>query len=128
MSIYVFFQIPFPPWDIFRLFPSDDEVLQGLLACDLVAFHINDYCLNFIDCCERRLGCRVDRKSMLVEHGGRTVSSFNKISPVISHRLCSSVFIHFRFEFVRFQLVFLMTTSLNWLRMHRKCSPQVVKS
>jgi len=72
-KIGFFLHIPFPPWDIFRLFPSDDEVLQGLLACDLVAFHINDYCLNFIDCCERRLGCRVDRKSMLVEHGGRTV-------------------------------------------------------
>ncbi len=39
----------------------------------MVGFHINDYCLNFIDCCQRRLGCRVDRKSMLVEHGGRTV-------------------------------------------------------
>jgi len=72
-KIGFFLHIPFPPWDLFRLLPSDDEVLQGLLGCDLVAFHINDYCINFIDCCERRLGCRVDRKSMLVEHGGRTV-------------------------------------------------------
>ncbi|CAG7837219.1 unnamed protein product [Allacma fusca] len=68
-----FLHIPFPPWDIFRLFPRDDEVLQGMLGCDMVGFHIEDYCLNFIDCCHRRLGCRVDRKAMLVEHGGRTV-------------------------------------------------------
>ncbi|KAK3920642.1 Bifunctional trehalose-6-phosphate synthase/phosphatase [Frankliniella fusca] len=68
-----FLHIPFPPWDIFRLFPWSDEVLQGMLGCDMVGFHIQDYCLNFVDCCQRRLGCRVDRKNMLVEHGGRTV-------------------------------------------------------
>nr|CAD7439043.1 unnamed protein product [Timema bartmani] len=39
----------------------------------MVGFHIEDYCLNFIDCCSRRLGCRVDRNKMLVEIAGRTV-------------------------------------------------------
>ena len=39
----------------------------------MVGFHIEDYCLNFIDCCSRRLGCRVDRNHMLVELAGRTV-------------------------------------------------------
>ncbi len=39
----------------------------------MVAFHIEDYCLNFIDCCHRRLGCRVDRKTFEVEHGSRIV-------------------------------------------------------
>lgn len=39
----------------------------------MVGFHIQDYCLNFVDCCQRSLGCRVDRKNLLVEHGGRTV-------------------------------------------------------
>ncbi|XP_023020813.1 trehalose-6-phosphate synthase 1 isoform X3 [Leptinotarsa decemlineata] len=68
-----FLHIPFPPWDIFRLFPWADEILQGMLGCDMVGFHITDYCLNFVDCCQRCLGCRVDRKNLLVEHGGRTV-------------------------------------------------------
>lgn len=68
-----FLHIPFPPWDIFRLCPWGDELLQGMLACDMVGFHIRDYCLNFIDCCQRNLGCRVDRKNLLVEHGGRSV-------------------------------------------------------
>lgn len=27
-----FLHIPFPPWDIFRLFPWSDEVLQGILG------------------------------------------------------------------------------------------------
>lgn len=68
-----FLHIPFPPWDIFRLLPWSDEILQGMLGCDMVGFHIRDYCLNFVDCCQRSLGCRVDRKNLLVEHGGRSV-------------------------------------------------------
>nr|ALE32749.1 trehalose-6-phosphate synthase 1 [Blattella germanica] len=68
-----FLHIPFPSWDIVRLCPWDDQILQGILACDMVGFHIEDYCLNFIDCCSRRLGCRVDRNNMLVELAGRTV-------------------------------------------------------
>uniref|UniRef100_A0A0K8U9E5 Alpha,alpha-trehalose-phosphate synthase [UDP-forming] n=5 Tax=Bactrocera latifrons TaxID=174628 RepID=A0A0K8U9E5_BACLA len=68
-----FLHIPFPPWDIFRLFPWADEILQGMLGCDMVGFHIQDYCLNFVDCCQRNLGCRVDRNNLLVEQGERTV-------------------------------------------------------
>jgi len=74
IKIAFFLHIPFPSWDIMRLFPWDDELLQNILGCDSIGFHLEDYCLNFIDCCQRRLGCRVDRDRMLVEHNGRTVS------------------------------------------------------
>ncbi|KAJ8891066.1 hypothetical protein PR048_010575 [Dryococelus australis] len=72
-KIGFFLHIPFPPWDIFRLCPWGDVILQGMLGCDMVGFHIEDYCINFVECCQRRLGCRVDRKNFLIEHGGRTV-------------------------------------------------------
>jgi len=68
-----FLHIPFPSWDIIRIFPWCDEILQGMLGCDLVGFHIDDYCLNFLDCCQRCLGCRVNKNKMLIEHCGRTV-------------------------------------------------------
>uniref|UniRef100_A0A7M5XCU2 Trehalose-6-phosphate synthase n=1 Tax=Clytia hemisphaerica TaxID=252671 RepID=A0A7M5XCU2_9CNID len=68
-----FLHIPFPPWDIVKILPWHDMILQGILACDLVGFHTNDYCVNFIDCCQRGLGSRVDRRAMLCEHGGRSV-------------------------------------------------------
>ncbi|CAG9765744.1 unnamed protein product [Ceutorhynchus assimilis] len=68
-----FLYIPFLSWDIFRLFPWSDEILQRMLACHMVGFHMIDYCLHFVNCCQRNLGCRVDRKNLLVEHGGRTV-------------------------------------------------------
>ena len=69
-----FLHIPFPPWDIFRLLPWANQVLEGLLGCDMVGFHIEDYCLNFLDCCQRQLDYRVDKKNFTVEHEGRKIS------------------------------------------------------
>lgn len=51
-----FLHIPFPSFDIIRIFPWVDEILMGMLGCDLVGFHTEDYCLNFVDCCQRLLG------------------------------------------------------------------------
>lgn len=39
----------------------------------MVGFHIDDYCLNFIDCCQRILGCRMDRNRMIVQYQSRLV-------------------------------------------------------
>ena len=70
-----FMHIPFPPWDMIRLHPWKDIFLQGMLGSDLVGFQCSDFALNFIECCERGLGTRVDRRQMMVEHGagGRLV-------------------------------------------------------
>ncbi|MGH0036293.1 MAG: bifunctional alpha,alpha-trehalose-phosphate synthase (UDP-forming)/trehalose-phosphatase [Myxococcota bacterium] len=68
-----FLHIPFPPYDIFRLLPWDRELLRGMLGCDLIGFHVPGYALNFLDCVERRLGSRVDRENLVIEHGDRAV-------------------------------------------------------
>ena len=62
-KIAFFLHIPFPTWDILKILPWSDEVLQGLLDCDLVGFHVDDYCLNFVDSCQRSLGCTVRRQA-----------------------------------------------------------------
>jgi len=74
VKIAFFLHIPFPSWDMMRLFPWDDELLQHILACDSIGFHLQDYCLNFIACCQRRLGCRVDRDKLLISHNMRAIS------------------------------------------------------
>ena len=71
--IAFFLHIPFPPYDLFRLLPWDRELLRGLLAADLVGFHVGGYAGNFLECVERLLAQRVDRESRLIEHGERTV-------------------------------------------------------
>ena len=73
VRIGFFLHIPFPPYDIFRLCPWDRELLRGLLAADVIGFHVPGYAQNFLDCCERRLGLRVDRDTLAVEHGDRAV-------------------------------------------------------
>jgi trehalose 6-phosphate synthase/phosphatase len=67
-----FHHIPFPPHDVFRLLPWEREILRGLLACDLVGFHVRGYSENFLDCVEKSLGARVDWRTGLVEYGEQT--------------------------------------------------------
>jgi trehalose 6-phosphate synthase/phosphatase len=74
LRIAFFLHVPFPPVDLFRILPWDRDLLQGLLACDLVGFHCSRYVTNFLDCAEQLLGARVDRVGGKVEHGERTVS------------------------------------------------------
>jgi trehalose 6-phosphate synthase/phosphatase len=69
-----FLHIPFPPYDVFRLLPWDRDILRGLLACDVVGFHVKSYARNFLDCVERLLGLHVDRELMLVDKGDRAVT------------------------------------------------------
>jgi trehalose 6-phosphate synthase/phosphatase len=73
VRIAFFLHTPFPPFDVFRILPWARDILRGMLACDLVGFHITSYAHNFIDCAERILGTRVDRSAMVVEEGDRTV-------------------------------------------------------
>jgi trehalose 6-phosphate synthase/phosphatase len=71
--IAFFMHIPFPPYDVFRLLPWHREVLNGMLAADLIGFHVRAYVQNFLDCVERLLPARIDPRSGLVEHGERSV-------------------------------------------------------
>lgn len=71
--IAFFAHIPFPPYDLFRLLPWDRDLLRGLLACDLIGFHVPGYARNFLDSAERLLGARVDHEASLIEHGDRVV-------------------------------------------------------
>jgi trehalose 6-phosphate synthase/phosphatase len=71
-KIAFFLHIPFPSWDIFRLNPWSNEILLGLLGCDLIAFHTNSYAMNFLECCYHILGSRIDKHELLVEYGNKT--------------------------------------------------------
>jgi trehalose 6-phosphate synthase/phosphatase len=61
--IAFFLHIPFPHFDVFRLVPWTRELLRGLLACNLVGFHVESYARNFLDCVERLVDAEVDWKT-----------------------------------------------------------------
>ena len=69
-----FLHIPFPATDVFRVLPWSRQLLRGLLAADLVAFHVGTYVDHFLLCAERLLGCEVDRNAGVVQFDGRQVA------------------------------------------------------
>lgn len=66
-----FWHIPWPAWDVFRICPQRADLLDGLLANDLVAFHLPRHVENFLECAERELGAEVDARQGTVLHRGR---------------------------------------------------------
>jgi trehalose 6-phosphate synthase/phosphatase len=72
--IALFLHIPFPAADVFRVLPWSRSLLRGMLAADLIGFHVPSYVEHFITCAERLLGCEADRAAGLVLFEGREVS------------------------------------------------------
>jgi trehalose 6-phosphate synthase/phosphatase len=67
-----FWHIPWPPYEIFRIAPRAAELLEGLVANDLVGFHLASYADHFLDCAEKILGAAVDRDARTARHRGHT--------------------------------------------------------
>jgi trehalose 6-phosphate synthase/phosphatase len=70
-AIGFFLHIPFPSSEVFRILPRREELLEGLLGADLLAFHTHSYVQHFRSTMLRVLGIesRFDR----VEIAGRSV-------------------------------------------------------
>ena len=54
-SIGYFHHIPFPSYELFRVLPERETVLNGLLGADLIGFHTHDYMRHFISAIYRVL-------------------------------------------------------------------------
>ncbi|GLU21586.1 hypothetical protein SLE2022_377180 [Rubroshorea leprosula] len=80
-----FLHSPFPSSEIFRTLPVRDEILRGLLNCDLIGFHTFDYARHFLSCCSRMLGLDYESKRghIGLDYFGRMV--YIKILPVGVH-------------------------------------------
>ena len=59
-TIALFWHIPWPNPEVFSICPYQAEILDGMLGCDLIGFHVQYHCNNFIDTVNRILECRVD--------------------------------------------------------------------
>ena len=55
VKIGFFLHTPFPSSEIFRTLPVRNEILLGLLKCDLIGFHTIDYARHFLNSCEKLL-------------------------------------------------------------------------
>jgi trehalose-6-phosphate synthase len=66
-----FWHIPWPPAEIFAICPWKLEILDGLLALDLLGFHTAAYAQNFLETAARFVDCSVDRVAMTVDYRGK---------------------------------------------------------
>ncbi len=73
LTLAHFWHIPWPPVEIFRLAPQAQSLLRGLLANDLIGFHLSSFADNFLRCAELLLrGVEVDREKSTVSVDGHT--------------------------------------------------------
>lgn len=56
LQIGFFLHIPFPSFEVFRVLPWREKLIEGLLGADLVGFHTYDYARYFLSSVRRLLG------------------------------------------------------------------------
>jgi trehalose-6-phosphate synthase len=58
--VAIFWHIPWPNPETFGICPWQRELLEGLLGADLIGFHIQSHCTNFLQTVDRTLESRID--------------------------------------------------------------------
>lgn len=66
VTIGFFLHIPFPPYELFSRLPWRDDIIKGLLGCDLVGFQRPKGATNFIACARQLLD--VDAHAGIIEN------------------------------------------------------------
>ena len=61
-----FWHIPWPNPEAFRILPWQSEVLDGLLGNDLLGFHLQYHCNNFLETVDRSMEARIDQETFSV--------------------------------------------------------------
>jgi trehalose 6-phosphate synthase len=69
--VAIFWHIPWPNPEAFGICPWQSELLDGLLGADLIGFHIQSHCNNFLQTIDRTLECRLEWERFAVNRGGR---------------------------------------------------------
>ncbi len=70
LTIAQFWHIPWPNRETFRVFPWKDELLDGMLANDLLGFHLQHHCLNFLETIDRSIEACVNNEHAHVTRNG----------------------------------------------------------
>lgn len=69
--VALFWHIPWPTAESFSICPHQREILDGMLGCDLIGFHVQNHCNNFLDTANRLLESRVDTEKFSVVRFGK---------------------------------------------------------
>ena len=67
--VALFWHIPWPNFEAFGICPWQEEILLGMLGADLIGFHTQFHCNNFLETVERTIEGRVDWENFTVIRG-----------------------------------------------------------
>lgn len=70
ICVGIFWHIPWPNPESFRICPWRAEILKGMLGADLIGFHLQQYCNNFLDTVDRMVEARLDWDHFAIELRG----------------------------------------------------------
>jgi trehalose 6-phosphate synthase len=68
--VSVFWHIPWPNPEAFGICPWQPDLLDGLLGADLVGFHTQAHCNNFLETVDRALESQIDWEAFTVRRNG----------------------------------------------------------
>jgi trehalose-6-phosphate synthase len=91
--VTIFWHIPWPNSEAFGICPWRRELLEGLLGADLIGFHVQAHCNNFLETIDRTLESRIEWERFAVTKGGHVTSvrpfpisvDFKECAPRDSH-------------------------------------------
>jgi trehalose-6-phosphate synthase len=69
-KVSIFWHIPWPNPEAFSICPWQKEILIGLLGADIVGFHIQFHCNNFLETVDRVLESKINWEQFSVERSG----------------------------------------------------------
>ena len=75
--VAMFWHIPWPTWEVFRILPYKKEILESLLQSDFLAFHRGYHVRNFIETIEREFEARIDDETNRIFYGKGTAAVKN---------------------------------------------------
>lgn len=73
LTVGQFWHIPWPPYEVFRTCPWHKEILDGLLGNDLLGFHTEAFCKNFLDTVKCSLEAKVEHRFAVSYRGRMTM-------------------------------------------------------
>ena len=68
--VAIFWHIPWPNPQAFSICPWQRELLDGLLGADLIGFHIQSHCNNFLESVDNAVESRIEWERFAVNRGG----------------------------------------------------------
>jgi len=71
VTTLLFWHIPWPSYDVFRILPQREELLEGMLSYDLIGFHINYFCRNFFEALINEAEAKINREQQLAVYKGK---------------------------------------------------------